>query len=139
LRRHPFLPRASIETLGQLAREAVLETLPDRGRLWREGDPADHAVLVVNGAVVCTSADDRLRFEGGRRAIFGLEEALAIDSRWYGAMARRAVSVLRITRAAIIDALEDDPDTALEVLTALANVASRLRDRVAEAERARKS
>ena len=131
LRGHPWLRHATIETLGQLAREATVVSLPDRGRLWREGDPADHAVLVVGGVVTCATGDDRQRFEGGRGAILGLEEALAIGGRWYGAVAHGTVSLVQMTRAAIVDALEDDPDTALAMLAALASIASRLRDRVA--------
>jgi CRP-like cAMP-binding protein len=131
LRGHPWLRHARIETLGQLAQEANFVSLPDRERLWAEGDPADHAVLVVQGLVVCATTDDRQRFEGGRRAIFGLEEALAVEARWYGAMTRGPVALVRITRTAIVDALEDDPDTALEALAAIARIASLLRDHVA--------
>jgi hypothetical protein len=93
-------------------------------------------VLVVGGVLVCGTADQRQRFEAGPRAILGLEEALAIDVRWYGAAARGPVSLLRVTRAAIIDALEDDPDTALHALGALASIASQLRDRLAARETA---
>lgn len=132
LRALPWLGQGSIETLGQIAREATLVSLADGEPLWRERDPADHVMLVVGGVVVCATADDRQRFEGAPRAILGLEEALAIEPRWYGAVARGSVSLLRITQAAIVDALEDDPDTALYALGSLASVASRLRDRVAQ-------
>jgi len=131
VRGHPWLRHASIRTLGQIARDADLVVLPDRERLWAEGDPADHAVLIVRGVVVCATADDRQRFEGGRGAILGLEEALAMSARWCGAVTRGPVSLLRITRAAVLDALEDDPDTALGTLAALASVASQLRDHIA--------
>ena len=54
----------------------------------------------------------------------------------WGAQTQRAynnfpVSGLRITRAALLDVLEDDPGTALEVLAAFASVASALRDAAA--------
>ena len=133
LREHPWLRHAKIRTLSQLARDAELASLGDGEPLWAQGDPADHAVLVVRGVVGCATIDGRQHFEGGRDAIFGLEEALAMDSRWYGAVARGAVSFFRITRAAIVDALEDDPDTALAALAAIASVASLLRDQVARA------
>jgi CRP-like cAMP-binding protein len=131
LRAHPALRLGRIETLGMLAREATLVSLADRDRLWRSGEPADHAVLVVHGRLECATEDGRQRFDAGARAILGLDEALAIQPRWYGATARGPATLLRITRTAILDALEDDPDTALHMLAALADIARELRDQAA--------
>jgi CRP-like cAMP-binding protein len=133
LRAQRWLPAARIETLGHLAREAALVSIPDRTVLWREGEPADDAVVLIGGAVVCTSTVGGHRFERGAAAMLGLDEALAIESRWYEAVARGPLTAMRLTRAAVLDALEDDPDTALHMLTILARIASRLRDRVARA------
>ncbi|HVQ25632.1 MAG TPA: cyclic nucleotide-binding domain-containing protein [Planctomycetota bacterium] len=133
LRAQRWLPAARIETLGHLAREASLVSIPDRMVLWREGEPADDAVMVIAGAVACTSTAGGHRFERGGGAILGLDEALAMEPRWYHATARAPLTALRLTRAAVLDALEDDPDTALDMLTTLARVASRLRDHVARA------
>jgi len=133
LRAQRWLPGARIETLGYLAREASLVSIPDRTTLWREREPADDAAMIVAGAVACTSAVGGHRFVRGPGAILGLDEALAIEPRWYQAVARGPLTALRLTRAAILDALEDDPDTALHMLTTLARIASRLRDRVARA------
>lgn len=130
--RRTALGGAKIRTLGQLARDAELLAVADRERLWAEELPADHAIVVVRGVVACATADGRQRFTVGPEAIAGLEEALAAEPRWYEATARGDVAAMRLTRAAIVDALEDDSDMALDALAALATVASTLRDRVAE-------
>lgn len=130
--RRTALGGAKIRTLGQLARDAELLAVPDGERLWAEGLTADHAIVVVHGAVACATADGRQRFALGPEAIAGVEEALAAEPRWYEATARGDVAAMRLTRAAIVDALEDDSDMALDALAALATVASTLRDRVAE-------
>jgi CRP-like cAMP-binding protein len=126
-----WLPAARIETLGHLAREATCVSVADGEVLWREGEAADDVVMIVRGAVACRSATGGHRFQRGPGTLVGLDEALAMDVRWYEAVAREPLTVLRVTRAAILDALEDDPDTALHMLTTLARIASRLRDRAA--------
>jgi CRP-like cAMP-binding protein len=131
LRRYTWLQCARIRTLGQLAREARLVSLADGESLWGEGDAAEDAAVVVRGIVACATSDGAHRFEAGRGTILGLEEALAMEGRWHGAVARETVSVLRITRVAVVDVLEDDADTALEVLAAFARVAAQLRTRIA--------
>ena len=126
-----WLPAARIETLGHLASEAVLVSVADGEVLWNEGEPADDVVMILRGAVGCRSATGGQRFQRGAGTIVGLDEALAIETRWYEAVAREPLTALRVTRTTILDALEDDLDTALHMLTTLARIASRLRDRVA--------
>jgi CRP-like cAMP-binding protein len=128
---HTWLRHARVRMLGQLAGEAEPLTLATGEPLWAEGDGADHALILVAGCVRCRRDDGSQRFEVGRGTILGLEEALAMDGRWYGAVVQEAGAALRVTRAGLLDALEDDPDSALAVLGALAGIASRLRDEVA--------
>lgn len=132
LHRHTGLRHARVRTLGQIAREAEPITVAQGATIWTEGEPAEHGAVIVTGVVACATADGRQRFEVGPGAVIGLEEALAMDVRWYGSTARAPVSFLAVSRAAFVDVLEDDPDTALELLAALATVASALRDRTAE-------
>jgi CRP-like cAMP-binding protein len=134
LHRYTWLGDARVRTLGQIAREAEPISVAAGASIWREGETADHGAVVVRGTVGCETADGRQRFEVGPGAVIGLEEALAMDVRWHAATARTAVSFLGISRAAFVDVLEDDPDTALELLAALATVASALRDRSARGE-----
>jgi len=128
-----WLHRARIRTLGQLARAADAVELREGERLWAAGDDAEDALIVVDGRVQCETADGRQRFDGGRGAILGLEEALAVEARWCGAVVRAPGAALHVTRAALIDVLEDDPDSALALLAACATLASGLRDLLASA------
>jgi CRP-like cAMP-binding protein len=130
---HTWLRHARAHTLGPLASDARSIALGAGERLWAAGDRAEHAVIVVAGRVHCETDDGRQHFAAGRGAILGLEEALAMDARWCGAVVEAPGSALRITRASFVDVLEDDPDSALELLAAFAAVASRLRDDVARA------
>src|SRR5262245_26018330 len=129
--RQTWLRHARLRTLGQLASEATTATLAEAEPLWTVGDPAEDALIVVTGRVRCETDDGRQRFEAAGGTILGLEEALAMDTRWYRAVVRTPGSAMRIGRAAVIDVLEDDPDSALELLAALAGIASCLRDQVA--------
>lgn len=131
LARHTWLGHARIRTLGQLAREAELVAFADRERVWTERDPAEDAAVIVTGRLACVTQDGRQRFEVGRGTVIGLEEALAMEPRWCTARARGSGSLVRISRAALLDVLEDDSDTALAILAAFAGVASTLRDAAA--------
>ncbi len=62
----------------------------------------------------------------------GLSITSRLEPRWHAAIASREATLLTITRTTLVDALEDDADTAVEVLAAMAGIASTLRDRVAE-------
>jgi CRP-like cAMP-binding protein len=131
LRENTWLGRAGVRTLGQLVREAEVTTVAGDTRLWTAGDGAEHALVVLRGAVACTPADRRA-FRVGSGTILGLDEALALDARWCDAATTGDATLLALTRTALLDALEDDADSAVEVLAAMASVASGLRDLVAE-------
>jgi CRP-like cAMP-binding protein len=131
--RETWLGSSRIRTLGQLATEAAPVGLREGETLWATGDDAEDMLVVIDGRVRCATDDGRQRFDAGRGAVLGLEEALAMEARWYGAVVQAPGSGLRITRAALIDVLEDDPDSALELLAACATLASGLRDLLAHA------
>jgi CRP-like cAMP-binding protein len=129
--RRTSLQRARIRTLGQLARDAELRQVRTGTTLWVAGHSADHTLVVVRGVVECATADGVQRFALGPETVVGLEDTLALAPRWFTARAHGEVTLLQLSGAAIIDALEDDSDLALDALAALAAVASALRDRVA--------
>jgi CRP-like cAMP-binding protein len=131
LRSDTWLGRAGVRTLGQLARESTLLATGGGTRLWGNGDTAEHAVVLLRGTVTCV-AGDRAAFRVGRGTVLGLDEALALEPRWHDATTAGETTLLSIGRATLIDALEDDTDTAVTVLAAMAGVASHLRDLVAE-------
>jgi CRP-like cAMP-binding protein len=134
LAQRTWLCHARVRTIGQLAREAEWVKLADGVRLWAERDPSEQAVVIVTGRVACVSEDRRHAFEVGPGTVVGLEETLAGEPRWTTASARGPVSGLLISRAVLLDVLEDDPDSALEVLAAFAGVASTLRDAAARVD-----
>ncbi|MFN2376718.1 MAG: cyclic nucleotide-binding domain-containing protein [Candidatus Binatia bacterium] len=125
----PF-SRIKIRTLAQLIHEAEVAALADEQQLWESGESAEKVVVLLQGNVVCRTPDGR-RFEAGAGSLLGLEEALALEVRWYSARARGEGLALSISRTAVIDALEDSPESAIEVLSAMASVASEIRDRLA--------
>ncbi len=131
LRDTTWLGRAAVRTLGQLAREAQVAAITGDTRLWSAGDVAEHAVVVLRGAVACAPADRRA-FRVGPGTILGMEESLALDPRWCDAAVAGDATLLTLTRTALLDALEDDTDSAVAVLAGMASVASGLRDLVAE-------
>jgi CRP-like cAMP-binding protein len=128
---HTWLRHARVRTLGQLAADAESVVFTAGDTLWAAGDRADHALVLVSGRIHCETADGQQQFEAARGTVLGLEEALAADARWFGAVAREPGSALQISRAALLDVLEDDPDSALALLAACAAIASGLRDEVA--------
>ena len=119
---------------GQLARDAESVALR-RGRASlgggrrRRGRPRSWSTVVCS----CETRRRSAALRGGRGTILGLEEALAVDTRWCGAVVREPARRSTITRAALIDVLEDDPDSALALLAALAPH----RERAARSRRAR--
>lgn len=135
LRRDTWLGHAGVRTLGQLAREADVATAAAGTRLWAADDLAEYGVLVLRGAIACTPAGGE-PFHAGAGSIVGLEDALALESRWCAATAVGETTLLTLERAALVDALEDDTDSAVEVLGAMAGVASGLRDQIAEGDAA---
>jgi len=126
-----WLRHARVRTLGQLAADAESVAFTAGDTPWAAGDRAEHALVVVSGRIHCETPDGQQQFEAWRGTVLGLEEALAADTRWFGAVAREPGSALRICRASLLDVLEDDPDSALALLAAFATIASGLRDEVA--------
>lgn len=130
LRRYAPFSRMRIRTLAQLLHEAETIAPADGQQLWESGESAGKVVVLLRGSVACRTPDGR-RFEAAAGSLLGLEEALAMEVRWYSARARDEVLALSIARTAVVDALEDSAESAIEVLSAMASVASEIRDRLA--------
>jgi Cyclic nucleotide-binding domain len=132
LRTMPAIAETPVHTLAYVAAESELVTIERGQTIWRAGDPAAHVLLVLSGAVRCTSEDDSQGFVLGPGEVTGALDALAMVPRWYTASARSTVGALRIRATALLDVLEDDPDTAVQALVRLACATSALIDRVAD-------
>jgi len=125
------LEATPIHTLAHAAEAGELVVLEAGRKLWRAGDPSDHLVLVLSGMLQCTADDGRQRFALAADEAAGVLDALALAPRWYDATVASRVTAIRIETAALMDVLEDDPDTAVSALIRLACVTAELVDRAA--------
>jgi CRP-like cAMP-binding protein len=113
----PLFAEVAVHTLGRIASEAKPLALGPGDALWREGEPAGCLVTILDGALACRDA--RGDFEVGPGALLGLLEALAGVPRSFAASAATPVSALVLESSALLDAMEDDSDLAVDVLAAL--------------------
>jgi len=114
----PTFAGVRVHTLGQLAQDARPLLLRSGERLWSAGDTPGPIVVVTRGALRCRS--EAGEFGIGPRALAGLVEAVAAAPHGYDAEADGEVRGLRLEVAALFDAMEDDPELAVDVLAALA-------------------
>jgi CRP-like cAMP-binding protein len=113
----PMLAGIGVQTLGQLAQDAKVVELARGEVLWEEGDAAERIVAVAGGELVDRTRSGRRVVRAGELA--GLLEALAGVPRPGRAEAGRALVALSLDAALLVDAMEDDADTAVDVLAAL--------------------
>jgi CRP-like cAMP-binding protein len=106
--------------LVDLARQVIPTNVPMGGALWRTGDPADHFLVMVTGAVRHTMGDRQ--FATGAMATLGLLDILVGDVRTEEVVAEHPVYALRADREPFLDMLEDHFELALDLLAHLANM-----------------
>jgi len=114
---NPLFAEVAVHTLGRIAADAKPRALAAGDALWSEGDAAGCLVTILDGSLACRDA--RGGFEVGPGALLGLLEALAGVPRSSAASAATAVSALVLESSALLDAMEDDSDLAVDVLAAL--------------------
>lgn len=118
--------RVRIHTLGQLALEMEPVRLPAGRVLWEEGAAAGSFVAVGAGTLRCTSAQDSARVDLRAGALLGLAEACADELLAYRAETTEPTLLMRLSKEAFIDVMEDDAEMALEVLQVLARAGAEL-------------
>jgi CRP-like cAMP-binding protein len=118
LSRSPTFAGVRVHTLGQLAQDAKPVSLARGERLWEAGDEPGAIVVLMQGSLRCRSEADE--FTIGPGAAAGLVEAVAASPRWYTADAEEPVRGVRLEIATFFDAMEDDPELAVDLLAALA-------------------
>lgn len=104
--------------LGELARRVTRVELAPGAPLWKTGDPASGAYLLVRGRLECRGRDGS--FPIAASTACGFVDALAESRRSYGAIASGAATALRADREALLDVFEDHADLASGCLAALA-------------------
>jgi len=128
----PF-DRASINALAELARGLHEVQLQPGQRLWEEGDPARHVMLIVNGRVHCEGRDG-FTLLGGPGVPLGALEAVAGLPRWYDAVVKQPLTALSGEIEMLFDVFEDNLDMALQFQSAMSQWALALAQKVAELE-----
>lgn len=110
---------AEIEALADLAQECESFELPAEGVLWRAGDAAEDAILLVTGRIRAAAGDrDPFWFDGGTWV--GGMEALSGEPRWYYATADGPVRGLRIELGSLLDVVEDHMGIGMNLLRTIA-------------------
>jgi CRP-like cAMP-binding protein len=119
LRRSMDFAGAEIETLAELAQQAVEVSLSPGHELWRVNDPADHFVIVVEGTVLATRARGTDLYYGPGTAI-GALESMSGDGRGFTVRAHTEVRALRVDARVLLDLIEDNPAVGLNLLRSIA-------------------
>jgi CRP-like cAMP-binding protein len=120
---------AEIEALADLAEECQPFELPAEGVLWRAGDAADHAVLLVTGRIRAATGDrDPFWFDGG--TLVGGMEALSGEPRWYAATTDGPARGLHIELSSLLDVIEDHMGVGMNLLRTIARGIRELSDHV---------
>jgi CRP-like cAMP-binding protein len=110
---------ARVTSLGELACQFEEFHAPPGAALWREGDPADWFLVLLDGRVDNLAMND-LSFSSTPGAVCGVFEALATAPRRHDAVVAMPVTGLRLSAEDFFDALEDDFLMAEDLLAALA-------------------
>jgi CRP-like cAMP-binding protein len=126
--RRPGAPfaNASLDAITQLARTTHEVQIAPGTTLWKSGDRADHALIVVQGTITCTTQWGISRFRVGPGYPLGNLERLSGDPRWYTAVTETPLVAFRSDTEPTLDVLEDHFDMALGLIRAMAGGVIRL-------------
>lgn len=119
--------RSYIDELAQLARAARETRYGPGAPLWRAGEPATHAAIVVCGSVRASSPEGA-HFEFGAGDIVGALDTIAEERRWFDAEASEETVALTLEAEAMVDVWEDRPGLGLDFLRMMATTLLSLRE-----------
>jgi len=120
LRQMPVFSKASINALAELSRQLAQVRFAPGITLWREGEPAPGAYLILSGTVLGTSEKNGLHFRACSGAPLGAIEAGAEVPRFYDAVTETEVVALQGSQEALIDVFEDNFEMAMDYVAAFA-------------------
>jgi CRP-like cAMP-binding protein len=109
-----------VALLGQLACEMETVTAASGSVLWEAGHPATHMLAIASGGVTVEPRGPARARRHGPGALVGLAETLGAEAYGFRLRAAGPLRALRLDGEALVDALEDDPASAVELLRALA-------------------
>lgn len=124
---------ASLDPLVEMARRATEVRHEPGDVLWREGEPSTWGMHIAHGVVRCTGDGGKRVFRMGPGSVVGYIETYAGLPRGYEAIAETRVVGLRGDTEAFFDTLEDNFELGMAFIGFLAQLLTRLYDRLAEA------
>lgn len=131
LSRQPLLGLMERDALRLVAFSAERRTLRAGDVLFRAGEPADGALLVISGAIALQAEDDGRPADDivGAGALIGELAMFSAVARPVTAIAREPAQVMRLSRSVMRRVLGEFPDSAEAVAS---EIAGRLRGFVGE-------
>lgn len=131
LSRQPLLGLMERDALRLVAFSAERRTLRAGDVLFRSGEPADGALLVISGAIALQAEDDGRPADDivGAGALIGELAMFSAVTRPVTAIVREPAQVMRLSRSVMRRVLGEFPDSAQAVAT---EIAGRLRGFVGE-------
>jgi CRP-like cAMP-binding protein len=121
------LRRSYIDELAQLARAARETRYAPGASLWRSGEPATHAAILIAGSVRAASKEGA-HFEFGAGDIVGALDTIGEQPRWFDAEAAEETVALTLEAEAMVDVWEDRPALGLDFLRMMATTLIDLRE-----------
>lgn len=103
------------DKLALVARESIERRYREGEVLWETGELSAKFLICLDGAIECERPLQRFSFSVGDDV--GLLESLAGCPRWYTARASAAVIALELDANLLLDIFEDDPKTAMRLLS----------------------
>lgn len=126
--------QASLDPLIEMARRATELRYEPGDLIWREGEPSTWGMHVAHGVVRCSGDGGERVFRMGPGSVVGYIETYAGLPRGYEAVAETRVVGLRGDTEAFFDALEDNFELGMAFIGFLAQLLTRLYERLADAD-----
>jgi CRP-like cAMP-binding protein len=120
LQANDVFAHARVDSLAEIASQYTEFHALEGTMLWREGDPADWLLVLLDGRIDSRTGSG-LHVSWTAGMVVGAFDALAAAPRWHDAMAATAVTGFRLSTERLYDALEDDFVMAADLLSALAS------------------
>jgi CRP-like cAMP-binding protein len=120
----PF-ERSSIDAPAEIAQRARHRSIEPGATLWRQGERAGTACLIVSGSMACSGSrqDGPVRFLAGSGTAIGALESITGQPRWNDAVADTRAEVLEHEVNDLIDVFEDNVEMALDFLAWVSSAA----------------
>ncbi len=127
LRPSQLFRAASLDGVAQFAKMLAPVSYPKGALLWRQRDPSDGMLVVVEGVVCCATAGNKAVTRYQATGLLGAIDVLSGDRRWASARCETSVRGLWADREVLLDILEDNFELTVNLLRFIASRAVELR------------